>query len=364
MHTPRFCHNCGAELPSEQARFCIECGVPIRGAAEAATPAAPEPLQAVGTPTIQLPNARVGQQVIGGTVKLPGSGAVPPGLWVIDTPPGPDDVVAIYPPLRAVRDGWSGLVGRGWHAAGSEARGSQTIFHFHSEVLWFPAPGCGSGLRLSSKISANSRAWEGRGRRGFRFGVQRDGPMQIVHSFWQDGAGREVFGQSLPQIQIMAPPRVPRVSDIDEQPALLDAREANLWVGESQAKGAYRLWRDQLVQEHTPVGRGITLIPLREGRSGPRSWFGRLVATMQADRYRVRVMQPFTCTLAAWKGQIKKIRQEAQALGLDLDPALAAEWWLDRNGYDGVIFTAARARYDAEQVLIVFRRGQLAQIKD
>jgi hypothetical protein len=76
------------------------------------------------------------------------------------------------------------------------------------------------------------------------------------------------------------------------------------------------------------------------------------------------VEQPFVCVLAEWPGRLGRIREEARALGLDLEPALAAEWWLDRHGYDGVIFTGAQRRYRAEQVLIVFRRAQLAQIRD
>ncbi|RRR70313.1 MAG: zinc ribbon domain-containing protein [Candidatus Viridilinea halotolerans] len=360
---PRFCHQCGAALPPAPARFCIECGAPIRGIAAPVEPELPPaPLaREAGAPTIKLANANVPQQVIGGTVKLPASGAVPPGLWVLNTPPGPEDVVAIYPPLRPVRGGWSGLIGRGWQAAGSRARGSQTIFRFQAEVTWFPAPDCGDGLRLVAQVSASSRAWEGRARRGFRFGVSRDGPMTIVSAVWQDANGHEQHELPLPQIQIMAPPRVPRVSDFDESPALLNAREANLWARDSQATGAYRPWRDQLVQEHTLVGRGIALIPLSEG---PRAWIGRIIEKVVYDRYRAKVLQPFTCSLAEWKKQLKLIGNEARALGLDLDPALAAEWWLDRNGYDGVIFTKAHARYKVDRVLIVFRRSQLAKIKD
>jgi hypothetical protein len=362
-HRPRFCTDCGTALPADPARFCIECGAAIRGVP---TPVEDEPPDTA--PSFQLPNARAPQQVIGGTVKLPASGAVPPGLWVLDQPPGPDDVVAIYPPLRPVRGGWSGLVGRGWHATGNEARGSRTIFHFRAEVPWFPAPGCGGGLQLRTEVTASSRAWEGRERRGFRFGVSRDGPMVILHARWHDADGRPLEDRPLPQIQIMAPPRVARISDFDEEVGELDAREAALWVGESQAPGAYRLVRNhvsgQLVQEHTPVGRGITLTPLRAGREGPLPWWGRLLPGIPPIRYRARVLQPFSCSLAEWETRLELIGNEARALGLDLDPALAAEWWLDRNGHDGVIFSAAQARYQVERVLIVFRRAQLMRIKD
>jgi hypothetical protein len=356
---PRFCPNCGAALPADPARFCIECGTAIRGA-----PAIIEDEPPDSAPSFQLPNARAPQQVIGGTVKLPDSGAVPPGLWVRDQPPGPADVVAIYPPLRPVRGGWSGLVGRGWRAAGSEDRRERTIFHFRAEVPWFPAPGCGGGLSLITEVAASSQTWDGRGRRGFRFGVSRDGPMGIVRALWQDAEGRALEDRPLPQIQIMAPPRVARVSDLEETPGLLDAREAALWAGDSQAAGAYRLLRDEVIQEHTPVGRGITLIPLRGGREGPLPWWGRLLPGVQPARYRARVLRPFSCTMDEWPAHLEAIGAEARALGLDLDPALAAEWWLDRHGHDGVIFSAARARYQAERVLIVFRRAQLTRIKD
>jgi hypothetical protein len=118
------------------------------------------------------------------------------------------------------------------------------------------------------------------------------------------------------------------------------------------------------MQEHTPVGRGITLIGLREGREGGRSWLGRILGPALPARYRARVERPFTCPLGEWPARLRTIRAEAQGLGLDLEPAQAAEWWLDRHGHDGVIFTSATGRYGAERVVIVFRKAQLAQIRD
>ena len=358
---PKFCTNCGTALPSGTVRFCIACGHPFHDStAEHDDEGAPGNTG----PTVRLANARVAQQVIGGTVKLPVSGAVPPGLWVRDEVPGPADVVAIYPPLRPVSGGWSGVIGRGWQQAGSEAKGTQMLFHFLAEVAWFPANGCGAGLHLRTEVAASSRAWEGKGRRGFRFGLRRDGPMQITAAAWHNPTGQRLANQPLPQIQLMAPPRVPRVSDLDDAPELMVAPEAALWVQGSQAPGAYRLYRDQLMQEHTPVGRGITLIPLHEGREHGQPWWSKLLAGAQPLRYRARILHPFVCGLAEWAGRLHTIREEARSLGLDLDPALAAEWWLDRQGYDGVIFTAAQERYAAERVLIVFQRGQLVKIKD
>lgn len=352
---PKFCPQCGAALPTGGARFCIGCGARMRDAAGAD----PDELAEAAAPTVRLPNAGVPQQVIGGTVKLPATGAVPPGLWYLDQPPGPADVVAIYPPLRPVRAGWSGLIGRGWRAAGSEAAGPQMLFHFVAPVAWFPADGCGAGLRLLVEVAASSRAWEGTGRRGFRFGLRRDGPMRVLGARWEGPGAAQL---PLPQIQIMAPPRVPRVADLDDEPARLDAREAALWVKGSQAQGVYRLYRDQLMQEHTPAGRGITLIALREGRAADGPWWTRLLPGALPARYRARVEQPYTCRLVDWPARLKDLRAEARALGLDLEPALAAEWWLDRGGYDGVVFTGAQGRYGADQVTIVFRRSQLAQV--
>lgn len=375
----KFCPQCGEALPPGGARFCITCGSPVRGPAPAEDDAPDLPLgdaasmpeadarrlpAAATGPTLRLPNAGVAQQVIGGTVKLPSTGAVPPGLWVLDTPPGPDAIVAIYPPLRAVRGGWSGLIGRGWRFTGSEADGPKMVFHFVAPVTWFPADGCGAGLSLAVEVAASSRAWEGKERRGFRFGLRRDGPMRVVTALWRDRDGAPLADRPLPQIQIMAPPRVPRVADLDEEPAQLDAREAALWAQGSHAQGAYRLYRDQLMQEHTPVGRGITLVPLREGREGGRSWLGRVLSPMLTARYRARVERPLTCPLREWPARLKAIRAEASGLGLDLEPAQAAEWWLDRHGHDGVFFTAAQARYGVERVVIVFRKGQLARIRD
>lgn len=358
---PKFCPHCGAALPPGAPRFCVECGAALGVSAPDDDPPEP-PLPATGA-TVKLANASVPQEVIGGTVRLPASGAVPPGLWELDRAPGPGDVVAIYPPLRAVRGGWSGLVGRGWRATGSETHGTEQIFHFSAPVHWFPAPGCGAGLRLHVEVAARAHSTEGRERRGFRFGLRRDGPMRVVNATWLDGDERPLADRPLPLIQIMAPPRIPRVSDLDEAPELLDARAAAEWATGSQAHGAYRLYRDMLMQEHTPVGRGITLVPLREGREGGRLWWQRLLPG-SAPRYRVRMERPFSCDLKQWPDQLAAIRAEARSLGLDLEPAQAAEWWLDRHGHDGVCFSGARARYGVERVVIVFRRAQLARIQD
>lgn len=361
---PKFCPHCGAALPPGEPRFCVECGEPTGRLDDDGPDEAPGAAPAATGATVRLANAGVEQEVIGGTMRLPSLGAAPPGLWDHDHPPGPADVVAIYPPLRAVVRGWSGLVGRGWRAAGSAAEGDATVFLFRASVEWFPAPGCGAGARLRCEVEASSHSMvEGRERRGFRFGLRRDGPMRVVEAAWHDAGGPRP-DLPLPQIQIMAPPRVPRMADLREEPAALTAREAAVWAEGSQAAGAYRLHLGQLQQEHTPAGRGATLIALGERDGEGRPWWQRLLAGLQPARYRVRVERPLRCALKEWPGRLRAIRAEARALGLDLEPALAAEWWLDRNGYDGVIFSEARARYGADRAVIVFRRSQLAQIRD
>jgi hypothetical protein len=360
----KFCPQCGAALPPGEPRFCVECGEPTTWhSAEGEEPAAPQARASTG-PTVRLANANVEQEVIGGTVRLPAAGAVPPGLWDRDEPPGPRDVVAIYPPLRAVSRGWSGQVGRGWKAAGSAAEGEVTVFLFRAGIEWFPAEGCGGGLRLLVEVEASSHtSVEGRERRGFRFGLRKDGPMRVVSAAWQSADGAALPKQPLPEIQIMAPPRVPRLRDLDEEPALLDAREAAAWAQGSLAGGAYRLRLPYLQQEHLPVGRGVSLVPLAEADAEGRPWWRRFLGGTP-QRYRVRMERPLVCPLAEWPGRLGRIREEARSLGLDLDPALAAEWWLDRHGYDGAIFTGARARYGAERVAIVFRYRQLARLRD
>jgi hypothetical protein len=360
---PKFCPDCGEPLPPGAPRFCVACGEPT-GWEGGAEPPSQAPMASTG-PTVQLANARVPQEVIGGTMRLPDAGATPPGLWTRDEPPGPADVLAIYAPLRAVRRGWSGLVGRGWQAAGSAREGEITVFLFRASVDWFPADGCGGGLRLQATIEASSHTdVAGRTRRGFRFGLRRDGPMRVVAAAWRDAEGRPVDERPLPQLQIMAPPRVPRLYEAGEGPALLDAQSAHEWATGSQASVAYKLFYGHLHQEHTPAGRGCTLIPLREAEGAGRPWWRRLLEGRQFQRFRVRLERPLRCRLADWPGQLDRIRAEASALGLDLDPATAAEWWLDRNGHDGVIFSEAQERYGAEQALIVFSFAQLAEIQD
>lgn len=371
VNWPKFCRHCGSPLPPSHPRFCIECGGDV--APHGAPPPEPAPPPPARTaresrspaPTVRLGNAGVEQSVIGGTVRLPTSGAIPPGLWVLDEPPGPDVVLALYAPLRAVVGGWSGLIGKGWRADGSQNRpDGRSIFRFSAAVEWFPALGCGGGLRLRARLGAESRGKEGRERRGFRYQAHHDAPMTLLESAWVGPDGRLRPEIPTPQIQIMAPPRVPRVSDYDEQVPNMAEGEAERWARGSQAPGLYHVGGQILLaQEQTPAGRGITLTPVGMIESQLRSIIPRGIINFSAgERYRVRLQHPYVCDLAAWIRQLTQIRAEARDLGMAMESEPAAEWWLDRNGYDGVIFTKAQSRYQTDRAVIVFRRAQLVHV--
>ena len=162
----------------------------------------------------------------------------------------------------------------------------------------------------------------------------------------------------------MAPPRVPRFSDYDEQVAQMAEAEAERWARGDQASGIYHAsGQIPLAQEQTPAGRGIALTPVGMIESQLRGIIPQGIVNFGAgERYRVRLERPYICDLAAWGRQIKQIRAEARDLGMAMEAEPAAEWWLDRNGYDGVVFTKAQARYRAERVVIAFRRAQLVRV--
>lgn len=353
--SPRFCPQCGAPLPPGEPRFCIECGHALGAAPEVVSPAP----SSAGRMTVRLPNARVEQSVIGGTVKLPSSGAIPPGMWVLDEPPSAQAVVALYAPLRAVVGGWSGLSGQGWRRAERQAMaGSRVAFTFLAERVWFPAPGCGGGLQLHVTIAATAEAQEGRERLGFRYREGDDPPMEVVSAEWRTGDGETVVQHPIPVIQIMAPPRIPRVSDLPEAIRRVSRGEADRWVDGSATRGTYQLLGGD-VQQRTPAGRGLLLVEVVETER--HNWLQRLFV-LTPSRYRARIERSFTIDWDQWKRQVKAIQREAASLGLDIETDAAVEWWLDRYGYDGVIFTGARQRYQCDQVIVAFRRGQLVQV--
>ncbi|MDW8233057.1 MAG: zinc ribbon domain-containing protein [Roseiflexaceae bacterium] len=234
----RFCAFCGADLPPGEPRFCIECGQPVEQFA-----LSEETVPAATGPTVRLANARTAQAVIGGTVKLPSSGATPPGLWFAPELPGPDDIVAVYAPLRAIVGGWSGLVEHGWKKCGQEwaAEGvNRTLVRFVVERTWFAAPGAAHNLRLIVQISAVAHADEGRTRRGFRYRIGADPPMDVAAAWWVDGSTPR-FDLPVPQIQIMAPPRIGRVSDFPETVRRMNAREAEAWARQGEVHGLFRM---------------------------------------------------------------------------------------------------------------------------
>jgi hypothetical protein len=353
---PRFCAQCGAALPHGEPRFCIECGAPVRGAApEPQDDSAPALAgrRAAG-PTVQLPNARGAQSVVGGTVKLPTSGAIPPGLWLSPEPPGPEDALAVYVPLRAVKGGWSGLTMHGWRRVERAWAGAGTrdVVRFEVEREWFASEGCAGGLRLRVRIGAASEAEEGKARLGFRYRIGRNPPMEVLDAWWVDQEGRERRDIAAPQIQLMAPPRVPRVSDFAEEIAVMGAREANEWALAGAVHGVYKLI--DYAQQRTPLGRGLRLVEI----AGQTGFLDRL----RQQRFRVRIERPLVLGAVALGELRGRAQQEASGLGLDMESDAVVEWWLERQGYDGALLEAGAHGYGAARMAVAFRRAQIARI--
>lgn len=349
-HPPSFCGQCGAALPHE-ARFCVECG------AQAGVPASASPEPAVGV-TIRLPNARGEQSVIGGTVRLPSSGAIPPGLWLLPEAPNAEQVVALYAPLRAVVGGWSGTTSDGWRKIGqawTSRDSSRELVSFECKREWFPAPGCGGNLRLVTRISASSFADEGRTRRGFRYRIGTDPPMEVLDAWWIDAATRRRRDLPPPQIQLMAPPRVPRVSDFNEPIRKMNAQEAELWARAGRVHGLYRM--PDPAQQRTPVGRAV---PLFETAGG--ALFGRL-AGMIYQLHRVQIHRPLICGHGEWDTLQRRVEADARELGLDMATDAMTEWWLDRQGYDGAVFNRGAPGFGSGRVVFAFRRAQIAAVE-
>ncbi len=333
------CLQCERPLP-EGAQFCIYCGA-RSGPITQPLADAPQADPAVGA-TVRLPNASVPQAYLGGTVRLPTAAAIAPGLWMRPQPPGPSQTVAIYAPLHAVVDGWSGLVGQGWERVGEQRRDGRSVFSFRAARQWFPAPGYGAGVSLDLVIGAEAEADVGRERLGFRYRIGYDPPMQIVESAWRGAAGE------LPAIQIMAPPRIPRVSDLAERIAALPPPLAERFAKEGAVHDLLQLAADR--QEQTPVGRGLVLAPVQLG------WLRQYVPSLHGGLYRVKIQQPLIIAQVSFARLSQQIAAEAADLGLDTSPRATVEWWLDRHGYDGVVFTAPRQ-------IIAFRRSQVVRVE-
>ncbi len=335
------CPHCGAELP-ETAQFCVECGRELPDA----------PTQ------VQLPNARVAQSVVGGTIKLASSGAIPPGLWTFDQPPGARDIVAVYAPLRAVVGGWSGLIDAGWQLTNQlppHPGSTMPRFQFSATREWFPASGCGAGMRLVVTILAEAEAQEGRTRRGFRYRAHYDPPMQIENTRWQAERGAHALGLPLPEIQIMAPPRVIRISDIHETPQILPEPLAVGWAREGKLHEAFHLLGEK--QLRTPAGRGLVL-----GSVASQGMIDRFLRRMQRRSY-VRLLNPLRASWAEWTKLQPQITSQARDLGLALETDAVIEWWLDQQGHDGVVLEGVAERYQYPRIAIAFRRGQIVHVE-
>jgi hypothetical protein len=360
--SPRFCPQCGAALTLSDAVFCMACGHPIApSAAPETSPDNTTGNPAVTGPTVRLPNARVAQSVVGGTMKLPSSGATPPGLWFLPEPPGPDDVIAIYAPLRAVVGGWSGTTSDGWQKFDQEwvkDGTSRMLVSFTVEREWFPAPGCAGDLCLRIRLRSTSLAQEGHTRHGFRYRIGSDSPMSVLEARWVDATAQPRPDLPLPQIQIMAPPRVQRISDYaDEAIGQMHPREAEMWVQRGVVHGLFRL--PNTFQQRTPVGRGLPLIEV--GGSG----VGRRLVGLFHRLYRVQLHNPLICRAGTWEALQPRIQQEARTLGLDIETDAMIEWWLDRQGYDSALFEPKAHRYDngRQRVVIAFRRSQIVEVR-
>jgi hypothetical protein len=316
--------------------------------------------------TVQLPNAGSAQSVVGGTVKLPSSGAVPPGLWFKPELPGPDNIIAVYAPLRAVKGGWSGLTSHGWRRVEREwsGVGTRDRLLFEVERIWFAADGGAAGHQLRVRIGAESQAEEGRARLGFRYQIGRNPPMRVLDATWLDSAQHKQVEISPPQIQLMAPPRVARVSDFAEQIGRLGARAAHEWALAGAVHGVWSLV--DFAQQRTPFGRGLRLLELPP-RSGMTAQLGGLFET----RYRVRIERPLICDAPALEAVRGQAQEEASALGLDMESDAVIEWWLERHGHDGALLARiAMAKHEwpwcfgARRWCESTRSGDLAILSD
>lgn len=355
--SPLSCPHCGAQLPANDPHFCVECGKPLgEGTLTQRLGQAPVAPSSAGHPTVRLSNATVPQSVLGGTMRLATTGAVPPGMWFREQPPGPEDVVAVYVPLRAVVGGWSGQTRAGWRAVtGATAPDAGlTTFVFESSRVWFAAPGAGQGLHLHVQIRAQAEADQGRTRRGFRYRSHYDPPMWIVDAWWFDPQSGARQTTPAPRIQLMAPPRIPRVSDFDEQIRRLPAEQAAALAKQGHLPDPCVLLHPR--QQRTPAGRGLLLGVERV------SLLRRLFAA-PAPRYYVQLQAPLVCHWRAWQELRPRIQAEAQGYGLDMESDAVVEWWLDRQGHDGVVLQGWPRIRGYADVVIAFRRQQIIAVR-
>lgn len=344
----KYCPHCGAERLSAEGRFCIECGAELDSTAEQ------QPVEAA--PAVHLPNARVDQRVLGGTVRLPTADAVPPGMWMPDELPRTTDVVAVYVPLKAIVGGWSGLDDAGWALSEQLPPAPDSTsprFRFQTVREWFPVAGRLDGQRLLVRVEAEAEAEEGRSRRGFRYRSHYDPPMAVRDAWWADQRGTRL-SHPLPRIQIMAPPRIPRISDYREEIQEMAATDALAWAREGKIHEPFHLLQER--QQRTPVGRGLPLGAV--GTNGLLAQF----RDWQRTRYYVQLLFPLICTWKAWLQLQQNVQTKAAELGLDFETDATIEWWLDQQGYDSVVFDGVTERYGYRRAAIAFRRAQIMKV--
>lgn len=354
--SPLSCPHCGAQLPATDPHFCVECGRPLgESAATQRLEEPPTSPSSAGRPTVRLSNASVPQSVLGGTMRLATTGAIPPGMWFLEQPPGPEDVVAVYAPLRAVVGGWSGQIGAGWRPlTGEPLQGSgRATFAFETSRVWFAAPGAAQGLHLRVQIRAQAEADLGRTRRGFRYRSHYDPPMWIADAWWCEPRSGARHSAPVPRIQLMAPPRIPRVSDFDEEIRSLPAEQAAAQARLGRLPDPCVLLRPR--QQRTPAGRGLLLGVERV------SLLRRLFAA-PAPRFYVQIQTPLVCAWRAWQELRPRIQAEAQGYGLDMESDAVVEWWLDRQGHDSLVLQGWPDQPSYTDVVIAFRRQQIIAV--
>jgi hypothetical protein len=305
--------------------------------------------------------------VVGGTIKLVTDQATPPGMWFAPHRPGPGDTLAVYAPLRAVVGGWSGTTNDGWsrmQQSWADDGTSRDLVTFEVERFWFTKPGYAEDARLRVRIRANSLADEGRTRRGFRYRNGHDSPMQVVEATWLDANGTPRPDWPVPPIQLMAPPRVPRISDFDEKVQQMNPREADLWA--KQGVVHTLLHMPNPAQQRTPVGRGLPLFEaIVSQRLAAMPLVGSTLTRLAGQKpqfYRVQLHNPLRCDSPGWKPLLTQMMREAQELGLDMESDAVIEWWLERQGYDSAVLERGAHPYDAGRVVVAFRRAQIVEV--
>ncbi len=128
------------------------------------------------------------------------------------------------------------------------------------------------------------------------------------------------------------------------------AADAEAWARQGEVPGRFKLLYES--QQRTPAGRGLPLAEV----SAPWLPLRLLGQTAQPGAYRLQAFRPLVIKWNDWRKLQTRISAEARGLGLDLGTDLVVEWWLDRQGHDGVVFEDAKRKYGHPRVAIAFRR--------